>query len=174
MSYYAPFYRGNYYNAQPMPPQAQPPMDNPNMYMQNYQQAMPPQATQPMAQQNVPPTTNDMIWVQGLAGAKAYLVAPNTTVTLWDSERKTLYLKSCDSSGMPSMKILDYAERTESAENSPQSDFKPDVNTQPTLDGINALNGRFDDILSELNVVKSKISELSAKPTPKNSKKSEE
>lgn len=171
MSYYAPFYRGNYYNAPQMPPQA---MDNQNMYMPNYQQAVPPQTAQPMAQQTVPPTTNDMIWVQGLSGAKAYLVAPNATVTLWDSERKTLYLKSCDNAGMPSMKILDYTERTESAENLPTDNLKVESNTQPTLDGINALNGRFDDILSELNIVKSKISELSAKPNVKNSKKSEE
>lgn len=172
MSYYAPFYRGNYYNAQPMPPQAQPPMDN-SMYIPNYQQSV-PQATQPMTQQNVTPATNDMIWVQGLAGAKAYLVAPNTTVTLWDSERKTLYLKSCDSAGVPSMKILNYTECAENGGKSPTDGFDGEGNAQPTLDRINALNGRFDDIMSELNVVKTKINELSAKPTAKNSKKSEE
>lgn len=27
-----------------------------------------------------------IIWVQGEAGAKSYMVAPNTTVQLWDSE----------------------------------------------------------------------------------------
>lgn len=61
---------------------------------------------------------NGIIWVQGEAGAKSYLVAPNTTVQLWDSERQTIYLKSADGSGMPSIKVLDYkireaAERTE-------------------------------------------------------------
>lgn len=49
-----------------------------------------------------------IIWVQGIAGAKSYLVAPNNTVQLWDSESQTIYLKSADASGMPSMKILDY------------------------------------------------------------------
>ena len=52
-----------------------------------------------------------LIWVQGEQAAKSYLVAPNTTVQLWDSEEKVIYLKSADASGMPSMKILDYTIR---------------------------------------------------------------
>ena len=54
---------------------------------------------------------NNIIWVSGEAGAKAYLVAPNTTVQLWDSEAQVIYLKSADGSGMPSMKIIDYTIR---------------------------------------------------------------
>lgn len=57
------------------------------------------------------PTQNGIIWVQGEAGAKSYLVAPNTTVPLWDSEAQTIYLKSADVSGMPSMKVIDYTIR---------------------------------------------------------------
>lgn len=52
-----------------------------------------------------------MIWVQGEAAAKAYLVAAGNTVPLWDSESQCIYLKSVDQSGMPSMRILDYKER---------------------------------------------------------------
>ncbi len=54
---------------------------------------------------------NGIIWVQGESGAKAYPVAPNQTVQLWDSEGQVVYLKSADGSGMPSMKILDYTIR---------------------------------------------------------------
>lgn len=54
-----------------------------------------------------------IIWVQGEAGAKSYLVAPNTTVQLWDSEAQVIYLKSADASGMPSIRTLDYTIRTE-------------------------------------------------------------
>lgn len=36
------------------------------------------------------------------------MVAPNTTVQLWDSESQTIYLKSADASGMPSIKTLEY------------------------------------------------------------------
>ena len=54
---------------------------------------------------------NGIIWVQGEAGAKSYLVAPNSTVQLWDSEANVIYLKSADASGMPNIKILDYTIR---------------------------------------------------------------
>lgn len=54
---------------------------------------------------------SNLIWVQGEAGAKSYLVAPNTTVQLWDSEAQVIYLKSADASGMPSMKVIDYTIR---------------------------------------------------------------
>lgn len=73
------------------------------------------QIQQPMMQQ--PPTqTNQqpMIWVQGEAGAKSYLVAPGSTVPLWDSENQTIYLKTTDQSGLPSMRVLDYTERNNS------------------------------------------------------------
>ena len=74
-----------------------------NGYPATYQPIYQPQPTQ--TQQN------GIIWVSGEAGAKAYLVAPNNTVQLWDSEAQTIYLKSADASGMPSMKVLDYTIR---------------------------------------------------------------
>lgn len=60
--------------------------------------------------------SSGIIWVQGEAGAKSYLVAPNTTIALWDSENQTIYLKSADAAGMPSMKTLDYTIRETPAE----------------------------------------------------------
>jgi predicted transcriptional regulator len=80
-----------------------------NVFPMNYQQQYYPQYQQPIqqpVQQN-----NGIIWVQGEAGAKSYLVAPNTTVQLWDSEKQVIYLKSADASGMPNMKVLDYTIR---------------------------------------------------------------
>lgn len=79
-----------------------------------YQPYYPTQANAYPTQMNVgatQPTQNGIIWVQGEAGAKSYLVAPNTTVPLWDSETQTIYLKSADASGMPSMKVIDYTIR---------------------------------------------------------------
>lgn len=61
--------------------------------------------------QGVGGNNSGIIWIQGEAGAKSYLVAPNTTVALWDSEAQTIYLKSADASGMPSIKTLDYTVR---------------------------------------------------------------
>jgi hypothetical protein len=70
------------------------------------------QMQQPVSQMQQPQAqTSNLTWVQGEAGAKSYLVAPNTTVQLWDSEAQTIYLKSADGSGMPTMKILDYTIR---------------------------------------------------------------
>lgn len=66
-----------------------------------YQQPQPTQMYNP----------NSRKWVQGLAGAKSYLVAPNQTVDLWDSESQTIYVKSADASGLPTLKVLDYTLR---------------------------------------------------------------
>lgn len=55
--------------------------------------------------------TNTRVWVQGEAGAKSYLVAPNTTIDLWDSEKPVIYVKSADASGLPTMRIIDYKVR---------------------------------------------------------------
>lgn len=82
----------------------------PQFYPINPQMQQAQVNTQP---QPVPaqPQSSSIIWVQGEAGAKSYLVAPNTTVQLWDSEAQTIYLKSADASGMPSIKTLDYTIR---------------------------------------------------------------
>lgn len=53
--------------------------------------------------------SNSRIWVQGEAGAKSYLVAPNTSVDLWDSEKQMIYVKSADASGMPTMRTIEYS-----------------------------------------------------------------
>lgn len=69
------------------------------------------------------PQNNGMIWVQGEAAGKAYLVAAGNTVPLWDSERQTIYLKSVDAAGMPTMRILDYTERAQNAPAQPTADY---------------------------------------------------
>ena len=73
--------------------------------LQGYQQQM-----QPQAQQAPPQTNQGLIWVQGEAAARSYLVAPSTTVLLMDSESQRFYLKSADTAGMPSLRIFEYEE----------------------------------------------------------------
>ena len=76
-----------------------------------------PMGYQPMYQQpQQSGGANAPIWVQGESAAKAWFVPPNNTVALWDSESQTIYLKSADASGMPSLRIFDYTERTTSQE----------------------------------------------------------
>lgn len=92
----------------------------PVTYPQYYPQVPQMQVPQPQMQTPAPQQVqnNPMIWVQGETGAKSYLLTPNTTLPLWDSERQTIYLKSTDASGMPSMKILDYTIREQAQQSS--------------------------------------------------------
>lgn len=99
---------GQYQPPMSYQPFYQPPMQD--QLMQLRQQYQPQQPPQPMAQ--MPQPAQSMIWVQGDAGAKSYLVAAGNTVPLWDSENPCIYIKSVDASGVPSMRVLDYTERT--------------------------------------------------------------
>ena len=85
---------------------------------------------------------NNLIWVQGEAGAKSYLVAPNSTVQLWDSESQTIYLKSADASGMPSMKVLDYTirENAQNRANYPSPDQNDKFSGYATKEEIRAIS----------------------------------
>lgn len=124
-------------------PMYYPAAHNPAPAQANYQNAAPAPA----------PAQNSIIWVQGEAGAKSYLVAPNTTVQLWDSESQTIYLKSADASGMPTMKILDYTIReAQAGQNMPtlMNEPLPEYVTKAELDDfedriqkqIDRINGR--------------------------------
>lgn len=95
-----------------------------NGFPMNYQPAYPIQQPVPQPQMNT-----GLTWVQGEAGAKAYPVAPNTTVDLWDSEEQVIYLKSADMSGMPSMKILDYTIRDQSGTKNTLAEKIPEIDT---------------------------------------------
>ena len=64
---------------------------------------------------NPQPQKQEKIWVQGIEGAKSYLVSAGSTVDLWDSESQTIYVKSADASGLPSIRIFDYQERDTAA-----------------------------------------------------------
>lgn len=113
----------------------------PVTYPQYYQQMVPQQAS---TSQN-----NSLIWVQGEAGAKSYLVAPNNTVPLWDSESQVIYLKSADASGMPSMKILDYTirENVNSAHIGPLKEKVEEYVTKDEMDAFRAeISQKIEDI----------------------------
>lgn len=133
-----------------------------NPYYQQQQMQMPQpqvqQQTQPQVQQ-VQPMNSNLIWVSGEAGAKAYLVAPNTTVQLWDSEAQVIYLKSADASGMPSIKTLDYTIR---AENQP-------IQTLPVSDHNYISREEFDGLKGEFEALKDKLDNLK----PRNNRKEE-
>ena len=119
------------------------PATYPQIYQPQIQYApqMPLQGTQ-MSQANQ--QQSGIIWVQGEAGAKSYLVAPSNTVQLWDSESQTIYLKSADASGLPSMKILDYKIRDGNGATEQQTAYA-------TKSDLDALQQRIADLQNEID-----------------------
>ena len=116
-----------------------------NFFPAGYQPYFQPQTNALAQQPQMQPQQNGIIWVQGEAGAKSYLVAPNASVTLWDTESPTIYIKSADATGMPSLKILDYkirenAPRTISAE----SNYATKADLEALAEQISALQTKVD------------------------------
>ena len=106
-------------------------------------------------QQQAQPAQQGIIWVSGEAGAKAYLVAPNTTVQLWDSEAQCIYLKSADASGMPSMKVLDYTIR-ESANKGPSGAAQAQAREMSTY----ATKAEIEGILEQIAAIRADVGKI--------------
>lgn len=63
--------------------------------------------------QPAPQSRNGLLWVQGIEGAKSFVVNPGESVLLMDSESNSFFIKSADASGMPlPLRTFDYSERT--------------------------------------------------------------
>lgn len=87
-----------------------------NYFPATYQPYYPTQSNVYPTQQNVAPTQQNVgiVWVQGEAGAKSYLVAAGQSVLLMDAESSTFYIKSTDASGMPMpLRVFEYKEKTQ-------------------------------------------------------------
>ena len=102
-------------------------------------------------QNNQQSANSSIIWVQGEAGAKSYLVAPNTTVQLWDSEDQKIYLKSADASGMPSIKTLEYTVRGAEGLSEP---FNADKGKYILKDDFDGLKRELEALKSDVNKIK--------------------
>lgn len=91
------------------------------------------------------PTNNGITWVQGIEGAKAYQLMPNSNVLLMDSENDGMfYIKVSDNVGMCSLRTFKYEEMT-------NFDKKPDFNvdlsqfvTKDELEEILNKRGRYN------------------------------
>lgn len=111
------------------------------------------QRQMPQFQQPAPPpqTNQGLLWVQGEAGAKSYLMAPNTTVLLMDSEGSRFYLKSTDNAGMPSMRTFEYAEVLQNAPQAPQT-VPEDLDRKYVTRGeYDALSAKYAEIMDKLD-----------------------
>ncbi len=137
-------------------------MPYPNQFSQSYQYPYQTQAPIPMdnlsqlrAQQyqmpQSPQTNQGLLWVQGEAAARSYLVAPNSTVLLMDSDTSRFYIKSADNAGMPSLKVFEYSEVSQNApkySNSAQTNLDDKYVTRKEYDD---LQGKYAEILNRLD-----------------------
>lgn len=147
-------------SVQPMQPvqQAQP---NVNMQQQQMYQ-------QPVIQTQQPQSgDHGIIWVQGDAGAKSYLVAPNQSVMLMDSEQNCFYIKSADASGMPlPLRTFDYTERVQTTEMPQERERQVDMSAYITKDEYETRAASFastiDGLSAQLSESLQKINDLSA------------
>lgn len=112
-SYQTPWQQGYYPMYQPM--------------QQPVQQQPVQQPVQQTAPQTYSPVINQsgIIWISGEQEAAMYPIAPNNAVALWAKDGKTIFLKSADATGKPTMRIYDLVERAETpSENVPATDNK--------------------------------------------------
>lgn len=159
MAYYAPFYRPTYYD-----PVQQSQM---GQFNQQFQQPM----GQPMQNAQMPmqgQPTNDFLWVLNENEATSYPVAPNNTVTLWDKNLPTIYIKSVNAQGVPSMRILDFTERTATAQKQPVSGPFGSANNFVTIDSFNALEAKFAALEGKVDELRPKASAKTKKAEVEN------
>lgn len=130
-------------------------MPNYPYYYQPYQPYQPPMADQLMQlrqnqyqpnMQQVPQqqAAPSIVWVQNETEAANYLVAPNSAVTLWDSNAPVVYLKQADASGKPTLTTYDLVERNSRPA---QAQQVPSVEYAP-LSRLEALEARLDALVA--------------------------
>lgn len=112
--------------------------------MQNYQMNNYMNPYMQMAQRFVP-QNNLIIWVQGLEGAKAYQLSPNSNVVLMDSDNDGIfYIKVSDNVGMCTLRTFKYTEITEA----------PKVTEPQSVDLTNYVtHGELESVIAELKGV---------------------
>lgn len=125
-------------------PYSQPYQDRLAQLQNQYQQIIPQAQAQPQ-------TNQGFIWVQGEAGAKSYLVAPNTTVLLMDADAQRFYMKSTDAYGVPSLKTFEFSEVVQThLQTVPQVTENLD-NKYVTRIEYDGLLRRYEEIMNKLN-----------------------
>lgn len=127
---------------------------NPYQYWTPNQMPIQQPVNQPI-QNNIPmqsqPQTrqNGLIWVQGIAGAKSYMVEPGKSVLLMDSEDLRFYIKSADNDGIPlPLRIFDYTERSDNSpkeKSEPVPDMKDYITREEFENKIKELKGMSDN-----------------------------
>lgn len=148
---YNPYYGNPYF------PQQQGYFNNGAMPdMLNQQKMQYQQIQQPMPMHNDP-----MLWVLGQTEAESYPVAPNNTVTLWDKNQPTIYIKSANAQGVPSIRVLDFTERTINGSKTPEKQSCQCGNKFATKEQLTVLEGKINEITAIVDDLKLNLAKVS-------------
>lgn len=79
----------------------------PSYYSGFGQNTMPQMPTYQYTQQTIQ-APQELIRVTGIEGAKAYQMAPNSVVPLFDANNDIMYIKSTDGAGFPSIRAFSF------------------------------------------------------------------
>lgn len=83
------------------------------MYQNPYLQYPQIQSNQFSGYQSSQYINQNLIRVNGIDGAKAYQMNPNSTVALFDSNEDIMYIKSTDGAGFPQIRKFSFIEMNE-------------------------------------------------------------
>lgn len=87
---------------------------------------------------------NGITWVQGIEGAKAFQLAPNSNVMLLDSETDgRFYIKVSDNIGMCNLRVFEYKEVTNTQK--AEVDMSQYVTRNELNEIINSLKGESNE-----------------------------
>ena len=116
----------------------------PNNYYQNFQ----PQ------NQNFSQQTN-ITFVNGIEGAKAFQMSPNSSALLMDSDNSKFYVKSTDNLGVAKISSYTFVEDEISAGQISSS--------QNTAESVALSKEKYDSLILKISELETKTNELSAK-----------
>ena len=137
-------------------PYGQPPYYNAYATLQNNQQNFPqpqqqPQNAQPQPQQQVPIQSN-IEYVNGIEGAKAFILPPNAQKLLLDSDNPFFYIKTTDLQGKPSVRRFKYIDIDAEKVDTKQDDKSLD--NYVSFDQFTQLLNDFNDLKDEFQKYK--------------------
>lgn len=117
---------------------------HPNNYYQNFQQQG----------QNFNQQTN-ITFVNGIEGAKAFQMSPNSSALLMDSDNSKFYVKSTDNLGVAKISSYTFIEEEISTGNKSSS--------QDSAESVALSKEEYESLISKISELESKTNELSAK-----------
>ena len=117
---------------------------NPNNYYQNFQ----PQTSNFNQQTNI-------TFVNGIEGAKAFQMSPNSSALLMDSDNSKFYVKSTDSLGVAKISSYSFTED--------ENLYGSNQPSQDTTNIVQLSKEEYDSLVSKVAELEAKTDELSAK-----------